>query len=200
MKKEKNIILILSVLAVIFSVCTFLILINYNLIYYHFNEFTTLIFLIFPLLSLILFVISSILIFRKNKISFIIPVAIALIGCILAFVLSNDASLSKIETDFLKHENEFNQVIVKLENKPSGLYKLNNDDLKQVIPVNKVLVESVGNNKFAYFFIALDAPDRYEGYIYAPYGTPEKWMALGEFSDELDIEKKWSYMLLHKGE
>ncbi len=199
MNKDKTTIIILGALALIFSLCTFLMLINYNTVYYYLGDkFTTLSFFIFPVLALAVFVVSSIFIFKNNKISYVVPVAIALIGCILAFVLSNDASLSKIETDYLKNENKFNQQIVKIENKPEGLYELDNDDLKSVIPENKVLIVSVGNNKYAYFFIALDAKDRYEGYVYIPHGTPEEWDAFGAFTEPLDIEKCWFYMSLAK--
>ncbi|MBE7091625.1 MAG: hypothetical protein E7365_00380 [Clostridiales bacterium] len=199
MKKNKFIIFLLSFLAVIFSICTFLILINFNIVYYYFERFSTLVFLIFPLLSVAILVLSSILIFKKNKIVFIVPVTIALVGCLLAFVLSNDASLSKIETDYLKYENQFNSQITKLENKNEGTYNLDDDSLKQIIPVNKVQIISVGNNKYAYFFIALDTPDRYEGYVYIPYGTPEEWDIYGAFTeDSLDINGKWYYMSLLK--
>ena len=69
-----------------------------------------------------------------------------------------------------------------------------------MLPTNKVSIESVGNDKKVYFFIALDAPDRYEGYVYAPDGLPELWDFIGEFTDPLDLNKTWYYMSLHKGD
>ena len=198
MKTDKLTITLLSALALIFSVCTFFMLINYNTAYYYFNNFTEIAFFVFPVLALSVFVVSSIFIFKKNKIAYITPVAISLIGCILAFVLSNNASLSKIQTDYLRYETEFNQQITELKDKQEGVYILETDSLKPVIPVNKAQIISVGNNKYAYFFIALDAKDRYEGYVYIPSGTPEDWDTYGAFSDPLDIEKSWYYMSLLK--
>ncbi len=200
MKKDKLLLIFLSALAVLFSVLSFFALINYNLLYYTFGKYTIFSFIFFPFLCLVIFIISTTLIFKKSKIAFITPVAIALIGCILAFVLSNDASNSKIQADFLKNENLFNDHVEQLSNKNVGIYDLNDKQLKWVLPTNKVSVESVGNDKMVYFFIALDAPDRYEGYVYAPDGFPELWDFLGEFTDPLDLDKTWYYMLLPKGD
>lgn len=200
MQKDKRLLIILSALAVIFSVLSFFALINYNVLYYNLGKYTIFAFLFFPLLSLVIFIFSSTLIFKKGKISFITPVAIALIGCILAFVLSNDASLSKIESDYLKNENQLNYHITQLSDKKIGVYELNDDKLKWIIPENKVQIESIGNNKKVYFFIALNAEDRYEGYVYAPYGLPEIWDAFGQFSEPLDLDKAWYYMILPKGD
>lgn len=200
MQKDKRLLIILSALALIFSVLSFFALINYNVLYHNFGKYTILAFIFFPLLCFGIFIFSSTLIFKKGKISFITPVAIALIGCILAFVLSNEASISKIQSDYLKNENQFNYCTQQLNNKKVGVYELNDDKLKWVIPENKVQIESVGNNKNVYFFIALNAEDRYEGYVYAPYGLPELWDVFGEFSEPLDLDKAWYYMLLPKGE
>ena len=200
MQKDKRLLIVLSALAVIFSVLSFFALINYNVLYYNLGKYTIFAFLFFPLLSLMIFIFSSTLIFKKGKISFITPVAIALIGCILAFVLSNDASLSKIESDYLKNENQLNYHITQLSDKKIGVYELNDDKLKRIIPENKVQIESIGNDKKVYFFIALNAEDRYEGYVYAPYGLPEIWDAFGQFSEPLDLDKAWYYMILPKGD
>lgn len=200
MQKDKHLLVFLSALALIFSVLSFFALINYNVLYYNLGNYTIFAFIFFPLLCLVIFIISSTLIFKKGKISFITPVAVALIGCILAFILSNDASISKIQSDYLKNENQFNYHIEQLSDKKVGVYKLNDDKLKWVLPENKVQIESVGNDKHVYFFIALNATDRYEGYVYAPYGLPELWDAFGEFTDPLDLDKTWYYMMLPKGE
>ena len=200
MQKDKRLLIILSAFALIFSVLSFVALINYNVLYYYLGKYTIFSFIFFPLLCLVIFIISSTLIFKKGKISFITPVAIALIGCILAFILSNEASISKIESDYLKNENQFNYHIEQLSDKKPGVYELNDDKLKWVVPVNKVQVEAVGNEKYVYFFISLNASDRYEGYVYAPYGLPELWDVFGEFSEPLDLDKTWYYMLLPKGD
>lgn len=201
MQKDKRLLIILSVLAVIFSVLSFFALINYNVLYYNLGKYTIFAFIFFPLLCLTIFLFSSTLIFKKGKIAFITPVAIALIGCILAFVLSNDASISKIESDYLKNENQLNYHVEQLKDKNVGVYELNDDKLKWVLPENKVQIESIGNDKKVYFFIALDTDDRYEGYVYAPYGLPELWDAFGQFTEEpLDLNKSWYYMILPKGE
>ena len=200
MQKDKQLLILLSVLALVFSVCSFFALINYNVLYFYLGEFTIFAFLFFPLLCLLIFIFASTLIFKKGKISFITPVAIALIGCILAFVLSNDASISKIQGDYLKNEASFNTQIEQLSDKKTGVYEINDYSLKWIVPLNKVQVESVGNNKYVYFFIALETEDRYEGYVYAPYGLPELWDTFGEFTEPLDLDKAWYYMLLPKGE
>lgn len=200
MQKDKRLLIILSALALIFSVLSFFALINYNVLYFNLGKYTIFAFIFFPLLCLAIFILSSALIFKKGKISFITPVAIALIGCILAFVLSNDASISKIQSDYLKNENKFNYHVELLSDKKFGVYELDDDKLKWVLPENKVQIESIGNDKKVYFFIALDAEDRYEGYVYAPYGLPELWDVFGEFSEPLDLDKTWYYMLLPKGD
>ena len=197
MKKDKKIIIILSVLSAISALGTFFVLINYNLIYAWFGKFALAAFLFFPLIALILFAISSIFIFKKNKVSYVLPVAISLIGCILAFTLSNEASLSKIESDFLKHELTLIQQVQKYEPQGAGTYDLNESSLKLIIPTQKLQIVKIGN-KQAYFFIALDASDRYEGYVYIPHGTPTDWDEYGQFTEPLDINSHWFYMSMPK--
>ena len=199
---KKYILVIITALAVIFSLGTHFCLINSSIMYYIFDKFTSVALFIFPLLDLSIVIFSSIIIFKKNKISYIIPVAISLIGCLLAFALADSSFSSKIQSDFLKNENLFNDIIKDYEsnNVENGTYEIDKKELKFVVPEQKIIIESVGNgNKKAYFIVAVDIEDRYEGYVFDPYGSPPDWLENGEFSEPLDIEQKWSYFVYHKG-
>ncbi len=200
MKKEKLIITLLTISALICAVGTFFALLNTNIMYHIFGDFAVFAMLILPFIALVILIISSVLIFKNNKISFILPVSTALIGCLLAFVLVNDASMSKLESDYLKHEITLKNEVNKLSSieVPSGTYSIDNKDLKWLLPESKVQKVALGNNDYAYFFIALETSNRYEGYVYIPDGTPYDWDAYGEFTEPLDIEKTWHYMSLPK--
>ena len=200
--EKKYMLIALTVLSVIFSLGTHFCLINSSIMYYIFDKFTSVALFIFPLLALSIVIFSSIIIFKKSKISYIIPVAISLIGCLLAFALADSSFSSKIQSDFLKNENLFNDIIKDYEsnNVENGTYEIDKKELKFVVPEQKIIIESVGNgNKKAYFIVAVDIEDRYEGYVFDPYGSPPDWLENGEFSEPLDIEQKWSYFVYHKG-
>lgn len=200
MKKDKNIIILLTVCALLCALGTFFALINSNIMYHWFGKYTTLSLLILPFIALLIIIIASIFIFKKNKISFIVPVASALIGCLLAFVLANDASISKIESDYLKHEMALKREVQLYtdESVPAGTYTIEDNSLKWLIPERRLQKVAIGNNEYAYFFIALDTSNRYEGYVYIPDGTPMEWDEFGAFTEPLDIEKTWYYMSLLK--
>ncbi len=201
-KKDKYTFIILTILAIVFSVGTHFCLINSSLMYYAFNNLATIVFFIFPILAICIIIISTIIIFKKKKISYIVPVALSMAGCLLAFSLADSSFSSKIQSDFLKNEKAFNDIVKHYESSDTkdGTYEIENNELTFVIPENKIIIESVGNgNKKAYFFVAIDIDDRYEGYVYDPYGSPSDWLENGEFSEPLDIEKKWSYFVYHKG-
>lgn len=201
-KTNKHLLLILTVLAVIFSLGTHFCLVNSSIMYYIFNNFATVALFIFPFLALTIVIISSIIIFKKSKISYIVPVAISLIGCLLAFVLADSSFSSKIQSDFLKNEKLFNDIIDHYESTDpkDGTYEIDKKELKFVIPEQKIIIESIGiGNKKAYLMVCIDTEDRYEGYVYDPYGSPPEWLENGEFSEPLDIEQKWSYFVYHKG-
>lgn len=200
-KKDKLFLIILTLAALFFSIGTHLTLINNSLMYYIFNKFTTVALFIFPVLSIVLIVFSCFFLFKKSKISFVIPIVASLVGCLLAFTLANDSFASKIESDFLKNEQAFNQVVNEhiSSNTTDGTYEFDKKELNFLIPEKKIIIASVGNNKYAYFLVAIDIEDRLEGYVYDPYGSPEDWLENGEYSEPLDIEKKWSYFVYHKG-
>lgn len=194
-EKTKNI--ILTAAGLLCALLTFLALIYCNNLYFWLGDYAIIGFIVFPVLALGIIIYASMLIFKKQKIGYVIPVAVALIGCLLAFILSNEASLSKIEGDFLKHENEFNR-IVKTAEVAEGTFDIDSKELKGVVPEQKLQTVHIGNGNFAYFLIAVDVSDRYEGYVYIPYGTPEDWDSYGFFSEPLDLDKHWFYMSLIK--
>jgi hypothetical protein len=128
------------------------------------------------------------------------PVAISLIGCLLAFVLADSSFSSKIQSDFLKKETVFNQIIDDISTKDAeGTYEIDVNELNFIAPEQKVIVKSVGNGKMAYCVVTIDLDDRFEGYVYDPYGSPDDWLQNGEYSLPLDIENKWSYFVYNKG-
>ncbi len=198
---SKKFLIIICILALIFALCTHWTLINNSIMYYLFDDFTPLALLFFPAMSIILVVFSCILLFKNNKISFITPIAISLIGCLLAFVLADNSFSSKIQSDFLKNETAFNKIIAKIssENKSDGIYEIESKELKFIAPEQKIIVKSVGNGKLAYCIITIDLDDRFEGYVYDPNGSPDDWLKNGEYSVPLDIENKWSYFVYNKG-
>ncbi len=196
-------IFILSFLSLVTSVCTYLVLINYNLVYFYFKEYSIFAFIVFPLITAAIVVFTGALIFKNNKMIYLVPATIGIVGCLLAFVLSNDGSNAKIESDFLKNEDCFNQALVLVEDvAPSDeIIEIDVPELKWVLPESKAMIVSVGNGKKAYFFIASDLSDRYEGYVYAPSGTPIEWDDYGYFYPEegsLDLNGAWFYMSLLK--
>ena len=197
----KIFLIVLCILALFFALCTHLTLVNNSMMYHLFDKYTSVALFLFPILSFILIIFCCNLIFMKNKISFITPVAISLIGCLLAFVLADNSFSSKIQSDFLKKENVFNQIIkdISSENKLEGIYDIDNNDLKLIAPEQKIIIESVGNGKLAYCIVTIDTIDRFEGYVYDPYGSPDDWLRNGEYSEPLDIENKWSYFVYNKG-
>lgn len=200
-KKDKTLFIILCVCGILFSLITHLTLINNSVMYYLFGNITPIALFVFPVLCVILIFISCFFIFKKNNFSFIIPVAISLIGCLLAFTLADGSFSSKIQSDFLKNESEFKKIVEEhVSNETTeGTYEIEISKLNFVIPEKKLIISSVGNNKYAYFFVAIDIEERMEGYVYDPYGSPDEWLENGEYSEPLDIDKKWSYFVYHKG-
>lgn len=198
---SKKFLIILCIIALFFALCTHFTLVNNSLMYYLFNNLTTVALFIFPVLSIILIIFCCTIIFKENKISFITPVAISLIGCLLAFVLAENSFSSKIQSDFLKNEKVFNQIIEEFssENKSEGVFEIDSKELKFIAPEQKIVIKSVGNGKLAYCIITIDTNDRFEGYVFDPYGSPDDWLKNGEYSEPLDIENKWSYFVYNKG-
>ena len=198
---SKKFIIILSIIAFVFALCTHFVLVNNSLMYYIFDKFTPISLFIFPVLSVILIIFCCSFIFKEGKISFVTPVAISLIGCLLAFVLADASFSSKIQSDFLKKEIVFNQVIqeVSLAEKPEGVYEIDKKELGLIAPEQKIIIKNVGNGKLAYCIITIDTEDRFEGYVFDPYGSPDDWLRNGEYSEPLDIENKWSYFVYNKG-
>ena len=71
-KKDKYTFVILTALAVVFSIGTHFCLINSSLMYYAFNNLATVVFFIFPILAICTMIVSSIIVFKKKKISYAI--------------------------------------------------------------------------------------------------------------------------------
>lgn len=196
----KLFLILTCILSLLFALGTHWMLINNSFAYYLFDDFTPIALFIFPVLSLIVIVFCCSLIFKYNKISFLTPVAISLIGCLLAFVLADSSFSSKIQSDFLKKETVFNQIIDDISTKDAeGTYEIDVNELNFIAPEQKVIVKSVGNGKMAYCVVTIDLDDRFEGYVYDPYGSPDDWLQNGEYSLPLDIENKWSYFVYNKG-
>ena len=198
MKKHK--LILLSTLTLVCALLTYFALIYSNLIYHYFGKLTLFVTLFFPVIAFIAAVISTSEIFKNANIKYIIPVAITLVGCLLAFVLSNEGSLSKIGSDYLKNEAEFNFAAeaVLNEHTESGIFDTDFPKLFSVIPEERVIVEKLDNVHYAIFFIALETSNRYEGYTYIPFGSPIEWLDNGQFSSALDVNANWYYMCLIK--
>ncbi len=191
--------ILFSLSAIIFAVFAHLAFINFSLIYHFFGKFAPIMFFIFPILSLTLIIISAVIIFKHNKMSFITPIAIALAGTFMAIALVNDSSNTKMQSDFLKHEKTFNQIVNNPQIQKEGEYEIDEKSIFYVAPEQKVIVESIGDGKFAYCIVTLDLEDRFEGYVYEPNGPPMEWELVGQYSEKLDINEKWSYFVYYKG-
>ncbi len=199
LKHPKLIIFILSFIGIVFAVLTHLSLINPNLMYHYFGNYTTLVLYILPFLSLVLIILSSIFFFKYKKISFIAPIVFALAGTFLAFTLAEDSYLSKIESDFLKHEKVFNKIIEDPQYQKEGQYKLNDESIFSVAPEQKLIVEEVINNSYAYCIVTIDLEDRFEGYVYTKNGIPLEWNSFDiNPPTPLDIEQNWMYFICYK--
>ncbi len=197
MKKDKIKLIILTVLALAFAAGTFFVLLYSTNIYHFFGKFTIGVFVLFPVCDAVIAIIATTVIFKTGKISYITSVIAALVGCILAFILVNDASLNKIGSDFLRHELTFNNAVKTVSSK-EGVYTFDCAELKGVLPEQKVQVVAIDAVHNAILFVALDLPDRTEGYAYVPYGEPIEWDDFGEWSDALDINGHWYYLYLIK--
>ncbi len=198
MKNEKTKLIVLTVLALAFAAGTFFILLYSNNMYHMFGKFTLAAFLLFPICDAAIAIIATTVIFKSGKISYITPVIAALVGCVLAFILVNGASLNKIESDYLRHELAFNNAVKEIDTGKPGIYPFKCDELKNVLPEQAVQVAAIDAKHSALLFIALDLPDRTEGYAYIPYGEPLEWDEFGEWSDPLDINGNWYYLYLIK--
>jgi len=198
-KRDKRNNLIFCAIALLFPLLIFLLLLETNLAYYFFGSFAKALVFILPICAIIISVISTVFVFKRKKISFIIPVAIAVAGSILAFTLSSEAQMSKISGDFLKHETELNSLVenVLAEEYDTGIYDIDCDELFAILPLQKVVVEDAYTGT-ALFFLTLELDDRYEGYAYIPFGSVEDWTNYGEWSDALDIEGDWYYLSVLK--
>ena len=199
MKHPKLYLILFSFLAIFFAILTHFTFINFSLMYHFFGKYTPIMFFFFPIFSLALIILSAVIIFKHSKMSFIVPIALALAGTFLAIALVNDSSNTKMQSDFLKHEKTFNQIVNNPEIQKEGEYELDEKSIFFVAPEQKVIVESVGNGKFAYCIVTLDLEDRFEGYVYEPSGPPITWELVGQHSEKLDINEKWSYFVYYKG-
>ena len=136
--------------------------------------------------------------FAEKKVFYTVPVAIALVGCLLAFVLVNDGFMNKLSANFLRHEQAFIQEAKRLEALPEGEYSIEDDSLRFVLPPYRVICQKIDGRYTACCLLTVDTVDRLEGYVYIPYGAPEDWDTYGAWSDPLDIDGNWFFMSLPK--
>lgn len=199
LKHTKLYLILFSLLTILFAVFTHLSFINFSLMYHFFGKYTPVMFFVFPLLSLALIIMSAVFIFKYNKMAFITPIALALAGTFMAIALVNDSSNTKMQSDFLKHESIFNEIVNNPEIQKEGIYEIDEKSIFFVAPEQKVIVKSISDGKFAYCIVTLDLEDRFEGYVYEPNGPPIEWELVGQYSEKLDINEKWSYFVYYKG-
>ncbi len=198
--------LILTIGAILCVAGSFFSFYFFNLICYYLDSFSIFGFLFFPIIAVILSILAILTTFKEKSMLYVVPVAICLIGCLLAFSFSNDVSNSKIQSDYLENENDFDIAIEYVEKfygddnnfVKEGIYEVKIPALQFVLLENKVLVDNIGNGKSAYLLITLDEENRYEGYAYIPHGTSLEWDDYGYFSEPLDLDGKWFYMSLLK--
>lgn len=210
MPKVKTKIWITSVIAVIAAMAAFFAMLYFNSLHMLLGKWTIAAVLAGPVLALAVAVYAAFGIFKKGENLFFLPTILAIVGCLLAFLLVNGASLSKIEADFLKHEADFSKAVTAIKEErvtvsngvlsiQEGVFSLADEALRGPVPRQQVQVIKIDEFHAIYYFIALDAADRTEGYVYVPDDLyPKEWDNTASWSEPLDINSKWWYICLYK--
>ena len=208
MKNVKYI--ILSILGLLPAVAAFFSMLFYNTLYAAIGDKATVLYWLFPAISIIFLGILIFVLFYKKDNKFAIPIFSVLISIILAFVLISDASTNKIHSDFLSNELAFNSAIKQLKQEHyiisgddykinAGTYEIQDEALFSAVPTKQVMLTKIGEKHSAFLFITIDNAKRTEGYAYVPDGTPLDWdPAFIEWSDALDIDGNWYYICIYK--
>lgn len=202
--------IILSFLGLLPAIATFFAMLYYNTFYSFIGDKATLACWICPAIAIVYLGILIFLLFNKKENKFAIPVLTVVISLILAFSLVSEASLSKMESDFLDNELAFNSAVKQLKDEHylingdsytinEGTYAVTDEALFSAIPTKQVRLTAIDQTHAAFLFLTLDNSQRTEGYAYVPHGTPLDWDPLYmEWSDPLDLEADWYYICIYK--
>ena len=200
--KKKGKVWLFLILAVVFSVLTYIVLVYSNMVNYLCGSLATLVILLFPLADLVLFILASVDVLKNKRNFMLFPCVIALIGCILGFILANDGQQAKITSDFLKNEQAFQSAaehLIDAHGSESGVYVIDEPELKRVLPEQKAQLVVMDEAYPTYFFYAFENDRRIEGYAYLPNDLyPLEWSNTVEWSEPLDIEGLWYYIVMYK--
>ena len=199
-----------SVLAVLSALGTFFALLYFNFLHALLGKWTIVAVLAGPMITVAVLVYAAAKIFKKRENAFFIPSFLAIVGCLLVFFLADSASLSKIETDYLKHETDFSKAVAALKEEyitvsgdslliQEGVFPLENAALESTVPEKRVQIIKIDDFHTIFYFIALDTDNRTEGYVYVPDDLyPREWDDSATWSEPLDINSKWWYICLYK--
>ena len=199
-----------SILALVSALGTFFALLYFNFLHAILDKWTIAVVLAGPAAAVAVLIYAAIKIFKKRENAFFIPSFLAIIGCTLVFFLADSASLSKIETDYLKHETDFSHTVAALKEEyitvsdgslliQEGTFPLENAALESTVPEKRVQIIKIDDFHTIFYFIALDTDNRTEGYVYVPDELyPREWDDAASWSEPLDINSKWWYICLYK--